>query len=62
MKVILEIDDKYANVLSLTAVGCSPLTAFVSTQVVDLSEHNHLVLGNDGKWTNGRPEDETENH
>lgn len=57
MTVILEIDDKYANVLSLTAVWCNNLTTCVSTEAVNLAEHNLLILGNDGKWTNRRIKD-----
>ena len=57
MKVILEIDDKYANVLTVTAVGTSVCQTLVSMNAVDLSKHNYLVLYGDGKWTNGRVED-----
>lgn len=51
MKVILEIDDKYASVLTITVVGTSPATTYVSTQAVALQEHNHVVVDKDGKWT-----------
>lgn len=58
MKVILEIDDKYAGVLSVTAVGSNGLTTCVSATAVDLSKSNFLILGNDGKWTSGKGEDD----
>ena len=58
MKVVLEIDDKYANVLSMTAVGVQPFRTIVSSQAVDLSKHNYLKLGADGKWTNERVEED----
>ena len=51
MKVILEIDDKYASVLSVTVVGTSPSTTYVSTHVVALENHNHMVLDENGHWT-----------
>lgn len=51
-KVILEIDEKYAGALSITAIGSTGLTTHMSTQGVDLSKHNHLVLCSDGRWTN----------
>ena len=54
MKVILEIDEAYAGVLTVTAVGTSGWQTRVSTQSVDLSQHNHLTLGADGRWTNER--------
>lgn len=52
MKVILEIDDNYANVLTVTAVGCGAFQTVVATHAVDLSKHNHLKLGADGHWIN----------
>ena len=57
MKVILEIDDRYADVLSITAVGTSTVTTWVTTHAVALKTHNHLVLDADGKWTGMRSED-----
>lgn len=57
MKVILEIDDKYASVLSITAVGTSTFTTYVTTHAVSLQNHNHIVLDEDGQWTDRRAED-----
>lgn len=54
MKVILEIDDKYAGVLSITAVGSEYLQTWVSTTAVDLAKNNLVILGNDGKWMYGK--------
>lgn len=50
MKVILEIDEKYANVLSVTVVGRTAFKTVVATHAVDLSKCNHLILGKDGKF------------
>jgi hypothetical protein len=58
MKVILEINDKFSGCLSLTAIGNTAFQTFVSAQVVDLSQHNHLKLGADGKWMNERVEED----
>ena len=52
MKVIIELDEKYDEVLTVTAIGSTGFTTWVSTQSVELAKHNHLVLGSDGKWTN----------
>lgn len=54
MKITLEIDPKYATVLSITAVGSRPTGVDVSTFAVDLTKHNFVVLGSDAKWTAGR--------
>lgn len=58
MKVVIELDENYSNILTITAVGCSPLTTRVSTESVNLAEHNYLKLGSDGKWINGRMAEE----
>lgn len=57
MKVILEIDDKYATVLSITAVGVNGNSTDVSTWAVDITKHNHITLDENAHWTNGRVED-----
>lgn len=51
MKVILEIDDKYANVLTVTAVGCDGFQTRVATHATDLSKNSYLTLDKNGKWT-----------
>ena len=50
-KVILEIDDLYTGILSITAVASNALETRVSTTAVNLLESNHFKLGADGKWT-----------
>lgn len=57
MKVILEIDDKYATVLSITAVGVNVGCTDVSTWAVDITKHNHITLDENAHWTNGGIED-----
>ena len=57
MKVIPDIADKYATVLSVTTVGSRPTGVDVSTFAIDLTKHSLLTLGSDGKWTPGRIED-----
>jgi hypothetical protein len=58
--VILEIDDLYTGILSVTAVASNALETRVSTTVVNLLESNHFKLGLDGKWTAERgAEDDT---
>lgn len=51
MRVILEIDEAYAGVLTLTAIGTSHLHTLVSTTAVDLSKANRLTINADGEWT-----------
>lgn len=58
MKAILEIDEKYAGVLSVTAIGTSYLQTYVTTTAVDLSNHNHLTIGADGKWIHSWEEED----
>ena len=58
MKVILEIDDRYAGVLSITAVGSVGMQTWVSATAADLSKSNLLMLGNDGKWTNAKVDED----
>lgn len=50
MKVILEIDEAYSGVLTITAVGGSVVQTRVSVTAVDLGKTNHLKLMNDGSW------------
>ncbi len=50
-KVILEIDDLYTGILSITAVATSVLETRVSTTAVNVLESNHFKLGANGKWT-----------
>ena len=50
-KLIIEIDEKYGGVLSITAVGINHFETCVSTKAIDLSKCNFLAIGEDGKWT-----------
>lgn len=58
MKVILEIDEKYAGVLSITAIGTENFRTWVSAYAVALAKNNLLILGNDGKWTHAEVEED----
>ena len=55
-KIIIEIDEKYGDILSITAVGINYLETCVSTKAIDLSKCNFLSIGEDGKWTAGLKE------
>jgi hypothetical protein len=48
MRVILDIHEKYADVLTVSAVGVSPGTTNFSTAAVDLSEHTYIRLDENG--------------
>lgn len=50
-KLIIEIDEKYDGVLSITAIGSHGFETCVSTKVIDLSKCNFLSIGEDGEWT-----------
>ena len=41
-KVTIEIDEKYAGVLTLCAVGTSYMQTFVTTTAVDLEKCDHI--------------------
>lgn len=49
-KIILEINDNYSKILTLTAVGSDVFQTRVSTRSVDLSKCTHLLLREDGDW------------
>ena len=53
MTVTLEISDRYATLLTLTAVGVSQecgLSINANCHSTDLSKHNFIVLSDDGQW------------
>lgn len=50
MKVVLEIDEAYSGVLTITAVGSSVVQTRVALTAVELDKCNHLRLGADGRW------------
>jgi hypothetical protein len=58
MKVVIEIDELFVGVLSVTAVATSGTQTRVALNGINLKEHNHATLGSDGKWTNERRSDE----
>ena len=49
-KVTIEIDEKYAGVLALCAVGTSYVQTFVTTTAVVLEKCNHISLDETGHW------------
>ena len=49
-RLIIEIDEKYGDVLSITAVGVHALETCVSTKAIDLSKCNFVSIGEDGQW------------
>lgn len=58
MKVILEIDDKYASVLSMTLVGLNNGSTDVFTGAVDITKYNHITIDENANWNTGRIDDE----
>jgi len=53
MTVTLEISDRYATLLTLTAVGVTlecGLSINANCHSVDLSKHNYVVLDENGQW------------
>lgn len=53
MTVTLEISDRYATLLTLTAAGVTQdcgISIYANCHSVDLSKHNYIVLSDDGQW------------
>lgn len=51
MRLVLDINEKYAKVLSLTAIGAEFPTLKVSTHATDLSKKVvYIVLDEHGDW------------
>lgn len=56
-RVILDIDDRYANVLTVTLVGHSVHwdalrgDMHVTTSSFDITKCDHITVGEDGKFT-----------
>lgn len=53
-RVTLEIDDKFAALLSIAATGLDEVCPFksniyMSTSSFDLSKGTHIIIGEDGK-------------
>jgi hypothetical protein len=51
VNVTIEIDDKYAGVLSLTAIGSTVWQTMVTATAVDLSQYNRVSIDENGKIT-----------
>lgn len=49
MKVIIDIDEKYARVLSITAIKSTGLETNVATAGVDLEKGQYLKIDDKGK-------------
>lgn len=48
-KITIEIDDRYANVLTVTAVGRTWNTLDVTTHAIDLTKYDTLKIDEKGK-------------
>ncbi len=60
-KIAIEIDDAYARILSLTAVGQTGLTTNVTCVVADLDKANYIKIDKSGKSTTKKLEEDGEN-
>ena len=54
VKVTIEIDEKYAGVLSLTTIGSTVCQTMAAAIAVDLSQYNHVSIDENGKITMDR--------
>lgn len=52
MKVILEISDSFADVLSITAIKSVAFNTNVYLTAVELNKGDHIVFGNKGEIIN----------
>lgn len=50
MRVVLDINEKYAKVLSITAIGVEFPTLKVSTHATDPGKARHIILDEYGNW------------
>ena len=48
-KVTIEIDDKFAALLTVTVIGQCPHEVNVSTVAANITQHNRITFGHDGK-------------
>ena len=44
MRVLIDIDEKYASILTITAVGVRFSGADVTTHAIDLTKHNCIEI------------------
>lgn len=56
-KVTIEIDDKYASVLTITAVGIHRNETDVTTGAVDISKNNKIIFDHNGRMVAYNAED-----
>lgn len=47
MRVLVDIEEKYASILTITAIGVRVTGAEVITYAIDLSKHNCIKIEND---------------
>lgn len=52
-KITFEIDDKYATILSVTAIGCH-IGVDVATWAVDITKYDHITLDKNAHWENAK--------
>lgn len=57
-RVIIEIDDKYSDILSITAVGLGPGCVDVSTHAVNLDNCEQIIIDSTGTYTVVEKEEE----
>ena len=50
MIVVLDINEKFGRVLTLTAIGAEYPTLKVATHATDLTKVSHIVLDENGDW------------
>lgn len=48
-RVIIDIDERYASVLSVTAIGGNHSSMNVLTHAIDLNKCDHIAIKHDGK-------------
>lgn len=48
-RVILDIDEKYATVLSITVIGCNN-GVDVAPRAVDITKYDHITIDENANW------------
>lgn len=56
-KITLEIDDKFASLLTVSTVGHNSHEVNVTTCAVDITKYNRITIGHDGKAVFNHVED-----
>lgn len=57
MKVIIDLDDKYASILSFTAIGNELSTVNVAVCCIELKSGNKIKMDKNGKYTQSKEDD-----